>query len=1653
MRATIYSKNGTAKYEARDIEYHDSWMGEEYVTFTLTSPEPVNIEIGDYLVYRGLTYSANNVPSALKQARRNTYGAAFQYNNVKFSARSTELAEIRFHDYVLFDNEIHYTSLPKFQVYCDTVDDLLDRLQANVNRALQGNDWFFISPDYTKTTERYEDDQTKQAQAILLWHEYFGDDTSNPIAALGKEKRGVNIAIDDKNLWEGLGMVKDNFGLNFFCRDRVAVIGAGGIAADKVFHYGKGEGLATIERTADSSQAVVTRLYAYGSDKNLPLRYYSDVEYTPFMTVTTKQHDPRDYYEDPMVFAVELDLPWTVGMFMDAHVQYSTVGDPSTDIISAYANVEISFDKKALVPQPFQGYDFHCEYINYVPAEDDPRSAYNNMTVGRCLLYLPMEYFDDINVGSRIYFMDGVYKDNFNDQHRDYDTRYLPNNMAVDCLMLPGFPQYALADLCDYVIGQDEHGNTVTRYRIRKTDQGDRTVFLTVEGNHPIRFSGDRLRPYIESGNIDELGVKEADIHFTEEDDDNGLKEVYPSIEDMTAGDVFGTESTERLDELAGSDIIEDNGVFGEGASIPNFKVRLKDLGFNLPWAIANADGDPHISFKDGHCAGRTFAIKGAVQGIGGGWQLTLQRCADESLHLYFPYSVNASLNPPVEPTATEAFQLQAGDHFVLTGITLNSTSYVWAASVRALRKAILWLLNNDYTRFTYRPTVDEIFMARQDEAIKSGGIVPAEYGTVSLHDTLKAGMLMMFADTDLNIDGGLYIDSLTIKEGGNNGIPTYEVTLREDKQVGTMQRLQNQVSTISSTVNNGNGGQSTSQIQSIVKTYGREYFLSKIADDAAQGLIGFVKGLWVKARGLFGIDENGDAKLNNINANNIVAKGLTAQEAHFFNLIIDEVKSAGGQIVISPANAEIVHVVKNDNWRPRPGAAAIPAYILYFKAESEAGKAITNQFATNDLVLHMEFNVTQAQTRNYWYPVIAGTYSEGREPEEIDLDGDGEDETLCHYIVVRQAGKDGSGVPQAGDDIVCLGNTSNTSRQNAIVLSAYNIPFIDSDGFNDDEGIYAPLFVEYTGINGYNVGDGNRKNVIARNGTRLRGDFQVWNGSTSEYDSVTTLIQALANSITLRVSSIENTVSNGLRNLILNSNFQEWVGDMAVMFSIVDNTAAGDTSVEQITSNLPAGLSSGIMVTCQHGYDGIACGTWSTPPQPNFPIVAGKKYTFSWWVKTTGESSLYIEADVAHSGISTSTTWERKSLTFTAKSDNNENNRITILCMNADTMYLTGFQLEEGDKMTSWRPASEDMATKGSVAELQVTTGQISGRVSTLENNQSGFVVKGNTAGIYTTDGQGNIAMIGTYENGIIKLTANNIMLEGLVTANQKFKILNDGTIVAKDGVFEGEIKSESGTIGGFTIKDDHIGKDVGSGINGLFLYDWMIGFNAPNRQTILGTWNNSGLPILCRLTDTVADEDLPKYGLSIEVRGSLHDNVAIALNGGYVSGFGVKTQTVGLEYVTQNQQPTTPTTTTLNRSVNALYVTTQYYWRARTTDSYATKTIQRNIILPAVTNADDGHMIWIKRGVNDGSSVHIVPNTYTRREVDRIIQSVTYYKDVTYPTVFLIDHAEYLSSDLIINSEGDAMCLVFFPDVEVTINGVEYKGGWVQWKNPRNW
>ena len=100
------------------------------------------------------------------------------------------------------------------------------------------------------------------------------------------------------------------------------------------------------------------------------------------------------------------------------------------------------------------------------------------------------------------------------------------------------------------------------------------------------------------------------------------------------------------------------------------------------------------------------------------------------------------------------------------------------------------------------------------------------------LHDTIKEGDFMQFTDNDLGIEGSVTIDQLTIKEEDGK-IPTYEVTLREDKSVGTIQKIQNKISSLESGSGGllSAGGATSLQIQKLIESYGGKRFLSKLSE------------------------------------------------------------------------------------------------------------------------------------------------------------------------------------------------------------------------------------------------------------------------------------------------------------------------------------------------------------------------------------------------------------------------------------------------------------------------------------------------------------------------------------------------------------------------------------------------------------------------------------------------------------------------------------------------------------------------------------------------------------------------------------------------------------------------------------------------------
>ena len=761
----IYHKDGSIladangkEIEVHSIEYNGTWMGECFVTATFENEAPIDFSIGDYIVYRNERFEINYDPGKIKCSSKDSYGGAFKYNSVKFNALSDELVRCDMLDLVLYDNKLHYTALPQFVFYVESLDDLLDRIQANLDELYGKAAWKLYSRNKVRSIQR--------GCTAEGWEIAYGTGTTDNVID------SASISISDQNCWDALSLVNSQFDVNFIIRDRNVYVGTAGVPTANIFKYGKGWGFYEIEQNSESDQFIVTRLRSYGSNKNLPSSYYATLNGVPY-TIAGGISETNG--EGGTQLAIGIDKTKYEGSFTDVNYE-APEGIKECRVVCSIG--ETSFHAEVWMKQAAAGMSSNTLVIT---GEDVIQSVKPLIVSGQ----------------TRITFTSGANAHGFNGDRLDYSSS-LPNNMACDRLMLPGFPNKSLQEWW--------------------AEQSDAKKAWLNPGGKSHLFSIETYRPYVESLNKDNIGIRPSSVFFDKEDKMNGIVEIYPTIEGMEIDGI-------RIDEIDTGTSVEDDGIFAdtEEASIPNAVIYLKSaINFDVNELKRS---DFAISMKDGMCAGRSFNIAACRKEKDGRWRLQIERRPDDSLGLYFPY---------------RDFQIKKGDHFVLTGIELPD-AYVEAASEKLLKYCIAYLDKNDYTRYVYQPKVDEIFMARQHDAAMadSTGL------TKSLYMSLKEGDIMLFEDDDLGIDAEITIDQLTIKEEDGK-IPTYEITLREEKEVGTIQKIQNQISSIAdgNGINVTNGSSTANQIKDLTLAEARTRFLSKLSDDYAAGLITFLQGL-----------------------------------------------------------------------------------------------------------------------------------------------------------------------------------------------------------------------------------------------------------------------------------------------------------------------------------------------------------------------------------------------------------------------------------------------------------------------------------------------------------------------------------------------------------------------------------------------------------------------------------------------------------------------------------------------------------------------------------------------------------------------------------------------------------------------------------------
>jgi hypothetical protein len=404
----------------------------------------------------------------------------------------------------------------------------------------------------------------------------------------------------------------------------------------------------------------------------------------------------------------------------------------------------------------------------------------------------------------------------------------------------------------------------------------------------------------------------------------------------------------------------------------------------------------------------------------------------------------------------------------VLYNIAMAESIYIQDAQTRLLDEALKEIkrLRSDLNNYTIK-SYPHVF-ADDNPCLQIGQGVTYDDGNGYI---LKTRVLKLSTNIDFD-----YLQEITL---GNQSIKGTITQLKDDVQ-----------SIIAGGDSNDGGSYTASQVANLIARYGTRYFLSKKNADTAKGRIMFAQGL----------DSNGEVNINNdlhaigdisTDANlraskdatiggdlnvkgNTSLKDLTVTgSAHFFELVIDKIKAAGGTYIFSAANSFNVERV----------AVGSDVVRLYWLAEAN-GNGSMNTWEVGDQAISMDFNrakvgSTFSASNKYWWALVTAT--SGNTPETITEDGA---DHLYHWIEVSTIEKaDGCTVEaEIGDAVAQLGSRgADKKRQAAQMIAAYKSP---------DTGVEAPCWVQYVGINSFAITEDNRLNRVAYNGNVFKGSF-----------------------------------------------------------------------------------------------------------------------------------------------------------------------------------------------------------------------------------------------------------------------------------------------------------------------------------------------------------------------------------------------------------------------------------------------------------------------------------------------------------------------------------------------------------------------------------
>ena len=810
------------------------------------------------------------------------------------------------------------------------------------------------------------------------------------------------------------------------------------------------------------------------------------------------------------------------------------------------------------------------------------------------------------------------------------------------------------------------------------------------------------------SKKVKEIKVDFSDIKPTIENVTNASGQLFGEIADIA----FDANDSDELGTGEGNNIFNGTDEYVHSYFYIKLHIYNGDYGFNL-FEQGLEGGTAVINMTTGNCAACEFEIGVTYKDNEPGRAFNpvlvdssgnlpagdFEQKVTSQTSQYVESQQNTSTNEVwiavkkdnttfgvVMPNATNNYKPSVGDKFVITGIKMPK-SLVLAAEKRLDEALIKYMSENNDEKFSFSVSFSRVFLAE---------------------NSMLAGLLNENSRIYIKYNDKeyfMYVNSFTCKADKNC---LYDISVElTDKLSANVSALRSTITEIAGDIIGERMGASLN-VSDILGRISR-YFISKINNDTANGLITFLKGL------LIGKNGSGITVLENGMSQAVVDYLYVKVKAVFDELEVKKKTYVGGEQVISHAGMKCNRVDELDD-----------VYRCYFK-EEEDGIEIENQFTPGSLAIAQECNIKTGVShhvgnRYYWRLVTAVGEN------YIDLS-----KTVCDPNVEND-------VPVAGDDIVGLGHKTDITRQAAIILSSVNEvspSIIMYQGINDftltGKDVISFDFDKSTGkarMKVYGdayIGDKDRTTYMEYTqdkGVDIKGMFHIEQGSTGwrNMEGLPDEIQAAADLAQEAKDAIDNAAVGSV-NLLRNSGF---TGD----YETEDLSAATELSADTELFSKQLEYWTGVATVSADSDAGSGYSAAIGSLSQSVSLIKGESYVISYKAKGTSVSVSCGSFSVSQPLTSSYQRYTHK-ITFNGSG----------IFLISGTATVCDLQLERGTIATDWKPSilDNDKATAGFQSINYIASAIKDGSVDIL----GGLILA-------------NMIQLGNYKNGKLqKVTA----------------------------------------------------------------------------------------------------------------------------------------------------------------------------------------------------------------------------------------------------------------------------------------------------------